>query len=80
MKEAPVAHYSHQRRGVRGEWSVNGCHLSVPVLSNTAFGAAIINIQLQSTLGVCHRGVCVLAYRVCVCVYSLCASLLICIL
>ena len=82
--EAPVAHYGRQRWQVR---RASGRSIAIPLCLcafNWAFGASIINMQLQSPLGAHWRGagvcvcvcVCVFVCSVCACA---CGSLLICV-
>lgn len=64
--EAPVAHYGRQRWQVR--WA-SGRSIAIPLCLcafNWAFGAGIINMQLQRPLGARWRGA---GVCVCVCVY-----------
>ena len=71
--EAPVAHYGRQRWQVR---RASGRSIAIPLCLcafNWAFGAGIINMQLQSPLGAHWRGagVCV-CVCVCVCLLGVC--------
>ena len=67
--EAPVAHYGRQRWQVR---RASGRSIAIPLCLcafNWAFGAGIINMQLQSPLGAHWRGA---GVCVCVCLFARC--------